>query len=102
MPEDRIPAQVRWHRSVLRIIDEYSQLVHVSRQDSAELLVQVGYAAECKRLGYDRDPVTTARDLLRIIGATWESDLIDDEIGAFGVAQDALDRLVQLRSRKPG
>jgi hypothetical protein len=101
MPEDRIIAQMRWHRSVVRIIDEYSQLVHVSKQDSTELLIQVGYAAECKRLGYDADPATTARNLLRITGTAWESDLTDTELAAFGVAQNALERLVQIRSRKP-
>jgi hypothetical protein len=99
--EDRANTFVRFPRSVLRSVAEYADLLQVSKNDAITLLIQAGFVAECKRLGIDKDPAAMARDLLRSVGAAWEGDLSCDELDAFGVAQNALNRIADIRSREP-
>jgi hypothetical protein len=101
MPEDRITTAMRLRRSMLRALDEVADLQGgISREVTVHLLLRDGLAAWYERMGIDSDPAIQAGELLRVIANSWESELSDQEITAFGVVGKALERIAQVRDRE--
>jgi hypothetical protein len=98
---ERLTTSMRLVRSTRRSVDELRILLGgLSRDDTVQLLLTEGLAAQYARLGIKRDPAVMARDLLRVIAGTWGADLSDGELAAFDVIFTALDRIVQIRDRE--
>lgn len=86
---------------MLRALDEAADLQDgISRETVVHLLLRDGLAGLYARLGIETDPAVMAGRLLRVLGDAWESELSDDEITAFGVVQNALTRIAQVRIRE--
>lgn len=101
--DERINTNLRMRRATRRAVDEMSALLGgLSRDDTVNFLLRGALAAQYERLGITRDPAVTAAELLRVIGVTWETDLSDDEVRAFGIVQGALARVIQFRARETG